>query len=183
MLQGSSKHTWMKMLHRWQTYLRFSTDVNMMGSIFHTGFNHWLTEEPVLYTQTTLSFYFKSYFFSCLKYKHEWQWDAKWHWKPTSHSDVAVNTITTIVSCKSVVLVVWLKAPLFVCLLATGVHGVRTHVAVWYTYRPNTIKDYHSLFAHGCQWVWLCNICHNDIHLWPELGFTCMWTNRHTAHF
>lgn len=51
------------MLHRWQTYLRLSADVNMMGSIFHTGFNHRLTEEPVLYTQTTLSFYFKSYLF------------------------------------------------------------------------------------------------------------------------
>lgn len=123
--------------------------------------------------------------FFCLKHKHEWQWDVKWHWKPTFHSDVAVNTITTIVSCKSVVPVVWLKAPLFVCLLATGVHGVGTHVAVWYTYRPNTIKDYHSLFAHGCQWVWLCNICHDDIHLWPELRLTCMWTHRHThiVHF
>lgn len=113
-------------------------------------------------------------------FKTQCQSDAKWRWKPTFHSDVAVNTITTTVSCKSVVAAVWLKAPLFVCLLTTGVHGFGTHIGVWYTYRPNTIQDYHSLFAHGYQWVWLCNISHDDIHLWPELRLTCMGTHRHT---
>lgn len=33
-----------------QTYLRLPTNVNMVGSILHTGFDHWLTIESVLQT-------------------------------------------------------------------------------------------------------------------------------------
>ncbi len=43
-----------KKQHFGQTYLRLSTDVKVVGSILHTGFDHWLTVEPVLYTHETV---------------------------------------------------------------------------------------------------------------------------------
>lgn len=33
-----------------QAYLRLSADVNVVSSILHTGFDHWLAKEPVLHT-------------------------------------------------------------------------------------------------------------------------------------
>lgn len=44
------------------------------------------------------------------------------------------------------------------------------------TYRPHTVENNHSLFAHGCQGVWLFYISNDDVHLCSQLGFTC------TAH-
>lgn len=49
---------------------------------------------------------------------------------------------------------------------ATQRDGVETHISVQSsTYRPNAVKNNHSLFAHGCQGVWFPYICHDDVHL------------------
>lgn len=56
--------------------------------------------------------------------------------------------------------------------------GVRPHISVEsLTYRPNTVENNHSLFAHGCQGVGFAYICHNDVHLRPQLRLTCMHKN------
>ena len=42
----------------------------------------------------------------------------------------------------------------------------RAHVSVELsTYRPDTVENNHSLFAHGCQGVWFSYISHDDVHL------------------
>lgn len=52
----------------------------------------------------------------------------------------------------------------------------QTFVLELSTYRPHTVEDNNCLFGHGCQGVWFFYICHDDVHLCPQLWLTC----RHT---